>query len=60
MTQVEIEYRGRVALPSRAEPRTSIERAVAVDMRAIRDALTRHHAMSVTDTTKRAWLKRIA
>ena len=60
MTQIEIEYRGRVTLPSVPEPRESIERAVLADMRAIRDALTKRHGMGITSATKRSWLKKIA
>jgi hypothetical protein len=58
MTQIEIEYRGRVTLPARSESRAAIERAVLADMRAIRDALTTHHAMRESGTTKRSWLKK--
>jgi hypothetical protein len=58
MTQIEIEYRGRVAVPARAEPREAIEKAVLADMRAIRDALRSHHGMKTTNATKRNWLKK--
>ncbi len=58
MTQIEIEYRGRVALPEQRDSRDAIERAVLADMRAIRDALTRHHGMKTTHATKRNFLKK--
>ena len=60
MTQIEIGHRGRVALSSVPEPRESIERSVLADMRAIRDALTKRHGVSITRTTERSWLKKIA
>jgi hypothetical protein len=57
MTQIEIEYRGRVALPTKAEPREAIERAVVADMRAIERALMTHHGMKSTRASKRSWLQ---
>lgn len=58
MTQIEIEYRGRVAMPSVAESREAIEAAVLADMRSVRDALVEHMGMKPTSATKRAWLKK--
>jgi hypothetical protein len=58
MTQIEIEYRGRIALPQVAEPREKIESAVLADMRSIERALIARHAMTTTTATKRAWLKK--
>jgi hypothetical protein len=60
MTQIEIEYRGRVSMPATPQKRETIERAVLADMRAIRDALIERHGLEETGATKRAWLKKQA